>query len=287
MKITTIIENSLGDKKELYNEHGISFFIETNNGNILFDTGQSGDFIENANNLNIDLSKTDYLVLSHAHYDHCGGVKRFLDSFNVKSKFYVSNKFFFNSNKYHYLYERINSDFHCNKVRYKYIGIDFDESFIKEKKLDINYVKDDMIELIDNIKIFTNFERRYDFEKRNPNMMIKRGEEYIVDTFEDEIVLSIETEKGLLILLGCSHPGILNIIYSIMKRTRKNIYGILGGTHLVEADNNRIEKTIQVLKEMNIKLLGVSHCTGKKAVEAFKNQCDNFFVNSTGTIIEL
>src|SRR3712207_8398373 len=81
MKITTIIENSLGDKKELYNEHGISFFIETNNGNILFDTGQSGDFIKNANNLNIDLSKTDYLVLSHAHYDHCGGVKRFLDSF--------------------------------------------------------------------------------------------------------------------------------------------------------------------------------------------------------------
>lgn len=94
MKITTIIENSLGDKKQLHNEHGLSFFIETNNGNILFDTGQSGDFIENANELDIDLNKTDYLVLSHAHYDHCGGVKRFLNSFNVNPKFYVSNKFF-------------------------------------------------------------------------------------------------------------------------------------------------------------------------------------------------
>ncbi|KEI02415.1 MBL fold metallo-hydrolase [Clostridium botulinum] len=287
MKITTIIENSLGDKKQLHNEHGLSFFIETNNGNILFDTGQSGDFIENANELDIDLNKTDYLVLSHAHYDHCGGVKRFLNSFNVNPKFYVSNKFFLNSNKYHYSDGSENLDFASNKAGYKYIGINFDEAFIKEKNLDINYVKGDMIELMDKIKVFTNFERKYDFEKRNPNMMIKREEKYIIDPFEDEIVLTIETEKGLLIVLGCSHPGILNIIDSIIRRTGKNIYGILGGTHLVEADSNRIEKTIQVLKEKNIKLLGVSHCTGEKAVESLKTQCDNFFVNSTGTVMEL
>lgn len=287
MRITTLIENSLGNNEKLNNEHGLSFFIETSKGNILFDTGQSGNFIENAHDLKINLNDTDYLILSHGHYDHCGGVKGFLNTFNVQPKFYVSDKFFVNSNKYHYSDGKQKLDFSSNEPGYKYIGIDFDKEFIKDKKLDINYVQDDIVKLTDAISIYSNFEKKYTFEKQNPSMMMKKENKYVIDTFEDEIVLSIETEKGLLILLGCSHPGILNIVSTVIKRTGKKVYGILGGTHLVEADEVRIENTIKVLKEMDIKLMGVSHCTGSMAVESFKDECGNFFVNSTGTTIEI
>lgn len=287
MKITTIIENSLKDNKELKNEHGLSFFIETSACNILFDTGKSGDFVDNAKDLGIDLNKVDYLVLSHAHYDHCGGVKRFLDTFNIQPEFYVSENFFKNRDKYHYSDGSQKVDFASNGPGYKYIGIDFDEEFIRNKKLNINYVDSDMVKLSDKVYIFTNFERTYDFETLNPNMQIKKGDKYIVDTFEDEVTIAIDTEKGLLILLGCSHPGILNIVDTISKRAGKKIYGVMGGTHLVEADEERINKTIKRLKEMNIEIIGVSHCTGEKAVKIFKEKCDNFFENCTGTVLEI
>lgn len=287
MKITTIIENSLGDKDELYNEHGLSFFIETPKRNILFDTGKTGSFIENAKALQVDLKKVDYLLLSHAHYDHCGGVRRFLDTFNVHPKMYVGEKFFVNSDKYHYSDGKQKLDFTSGSSEYRYIGIDFDESFIKNKKIDIEYVNNDMLEISEDVYVFTNFEKKYDFEISNPNMKVKRGEEYIIDPFDDEIVLAVNTKKGLLILLGCSHPGILNIVDAIAKRTGKKIYGVIGGTHLVEANEQRINKTIEYLKKMNVEIIGVSHCTGEKATKMFEQKCENFFINCTGTILEV
>jgi 7,8-dihydropterin-6-yl-methyl-4-(beta-D-ribofuranosyl)aminobenzene 5'-phosphate synthase len=276
LKITTLIENSLGENQDLYNEHGLSFYIETSDKNILFDTGKSGKFIDNAKSLNVDLTKTDYLLLSHGHYDHCGGVRRLLNDFDIHPKFFISEYFFKCADKYRHL-------FLDNKDSYKYIGIDFDKTYIKDAKLDIHYIDTDTIKLCDCVYVFTNFERTCSFEKLNPNMKMKIDETYVMDQFKDEIALGIDTEKGLLILVGCSHPGILNIIESIRKRTDKKIYGVLGGTHLVEADKDRINKTIQYFKDNNIDLIGVSHCTGEEAIKMFQSQVDNFFINSTGT----
>ncbi|WP_125152310.1 MBL fold metallo-hydrolase [Clostridium rectalis] len=283
MKITTLIEDSFGKNKDLANEHGLSFFIETIKGNILFDTGKSDKIIDNSKKLDINLHTTKSLILSHSHYDHCGGVKNLLDTFEFKPELYIHKNFFKNANRYHRLNNNKN---HTDLRAYKYIGIDFDESYIRSKEININYVGCSMTKIIDNIYVFANFQRNCLFEDLNERMMIKNEEEqYVIDSFDDEIVVGLDTEKGLIILLGCSHPGVINILNTISKVTLKKIYGIFGGTHLIEADEQRIIKTINKLKEMEIKLIGVSHCTGDRAIDLFSRSYSNFFINNTGSVI--
>lgn len=286
MRITTLIENTQDENKNLKYEHGLSMFIEMNDCNILFDTGKSGDFIENAEKLNVDIKNTDVLVLSHAHYDHCGGVKRLLETYDIKPKLIISEHFFEKSNKYHYSDGKLKSDF-SNGVGYKYIGIDFDGQYIKSKNLPVNLVKDDLLKINDEAFVFSNFNRYYSFEKINENMKIKIDDKYEIDNFEDEIALCLKTQKGLIVILGCAHPGFLNMINTISERTGEKVIGIIGGTHLIEADNERIEKSIKYLNSLNISILGLSHCTGEKAVKMINEECKGSFINRTGTILNL
>ena len=109
---------------------------------------------------------------------------------------------------------------------------------------------------------------------------------YQKDCFTDEIVVALEVENGIVIITGCSHPGIMNIIYTIQKRSQKKICGVVGGTHLVEADESRLKKTIADLKEMDIDFIAVSHCTGDDNLEIIKNEFGKKFIfNCTGNII--
>lgn len=286
MKITTLIENSQDEKGLLKNEHGLSIFIESSYGNILFDTGKSGDFVENAKKMNIDLGTIKTLVLSHAHYDHCGGVKRLLDTYNVAPNVIVGNTFFKNSDRYHYSDGALKTDF-SGEVGYKYVGIDFGEEYLKEKNISINYIKENMYKVNDEVYIFTNFKKIHSIEKENKNMLIKVDkDQYITDSFDDEVSIGLKTKDGIVILLGCAHPGFLNIIDSIKEFTGEKICGVIGGTHLVEGDVERINKSADYLEHMGLKSIGLSHCTGEKAVKIFEEKCKNTFTNRTGTVIE-
>lgn len=277
VKITTLIENSKKDGSELIEEHGLSMYINTPRCNIIFDTGSSGDFIKNANELNIDLEETNYMILSHAHYDHCGGVKTFIENIKCYPELYVSHNFFRNSNKFKIGKER----------EYKYLGIDFDETYLIDKGIPVNYVEEDILEIEPDIFIVTNFKNNNNFEEFTANMVIKKGEGYILDDFNEEVALVIDTCRGLVVLVGCSHIGIINILNSISQRFNKKIYAVLGGTHLVKCDENRINKTIEALNKLDIDLIGVSHCTGELAIEKLKELKDRFFLNNTGTILEI
>ncbi|MFL0198756.1 MBL fold metallo-hydrolase [Clostridium sp. WILCCON 0269] len=290
MEIVTLIENFLGDNKNLICEHGLSFFIKSSKFNILFDTGQSGNFIKNAKNLDIDLNKTDYIVISHAHYDHGNGLKSFAEDFTIRPKLLLSQYFFSNGKKYYHVNKNNpevfkNSQSIKNMEGFNYIGVNFDEKFLEQNSFKVDYMALDQTEIVEGVYIFTNFKSYYNFEKLNPSMKIKAGESFETDTFKDEISIGIDTPKGLLILLRCSHPGVLNIIKSIEIKSGKNIFGVIGGTHLMEASMDRIKKTIAELKKMNIKIMGVSHCTGHIATSQLKVSCENFFVDSTGSSI--
>lgn len=275
-KITTLIENNPSTDLNLNYEHGLSLYIEIDEFKILFDSGSSGDFIQNAEILKVDLNNLNYVILSHGHYDHSGGFKKFVEKEKNSYKLIVGKGFF--NDKYKLI----------EKGNHKYNGNPFNEEFINKNNIDIKYIEEDILYITEDIMIFTNFKRTNDFEEVNKNFKIKLGEKYVQDYFTDEIVLAVKTYRGLVIIVGCSHVGIVNILETIIKRTGIKIYGIIGGTHLVEADNLRLNNTIKFLKEKDVQILGMSHCTGEKAIKEIKEQFEEkFLYNNTGNIIKI
>lgn len=129
LKITTLIENNSDNKGQLLYEHGLSLYIEADGLNILFDTGQSGDFIQNAEKLQKDLTSLNYIIISHGHYDHSGGFARLVDTMERVPKLMVGAEFF--DSKYKKTGEN----------KYKYNGNFFDEEFILQKQIPIKKLR--------------------------------------------------------------------------------------------------------------------------------------------------
>jgi 7,8-dihydropterin-6-yl-methyl-4-(beta-D-ribofuranosyl)aminobenzene 5'-phosphate synthase len=276
MKITTLIENKSGDKEDLYTEHGLSVYIEVDGKNILFDTGQSGNFIDNADRLDIDLKNLDYVIISHGHCDHSGGFERLIKEINPDIKLYLGNGFF--DKKYNLR----------QSGEYEYLGNPFDKSFLKKNNIYTQYINDDITNVTESLLIFTNFNRKEEYENINQSMYIKEDDKYKKDMFLDEISIGIKTDKGLVVIVGCSHVGIVNILDTIIQRTRMKIYALIGGTHLITEDEEKIDILIEYLKEKDVKLIGACHCTGKQGETMLSQQLEeNFINNNTGDVLKV
>lgn len=276
MKMTTLIENKSGERDDLHIEHGLSVYIEVDGKHILFDTGQSGNFIDNAKSLDIDLKNLDYVIISHGHYDHSGGMERLIKEINPDIKLYLGDGFF--NKKYRLI----------GGGDYEYIGNPFDEDFLKENNIPIKYISEDITSLTENISIFTNFNRKEEFENTNEDMYLKVDGEYEKDLFLDEISIGIKTHKGLVVLVGCSHVGIINILETIIERTNMNIYALIGGSHLVNEDDDKINNIIEYLKQKDIKIIGSCHCTGKQGETMMSQQLEESFINNnTGNVLKV
>lgn len=274
IKITTLVENKKGKNKALETVHGLSFLIEKNNKQFLFDTAQGDLLIKNAAQLGLDLNQLEKVIISHNHYDHGGGLKSLITNFGPQN-IVIHNEFFKEK------YSISNSEPTYRSIDYNRKSLLKTGSSLEEITADIKYIGE-------GIFIAANFEYSNDFEKVNKRFYLKENGEMHLDYFKDEIALGIESSEALIILLGCSHPGAVNIISSIIERTGKEIYAVLGGSHLVEAGEERISKTVDYFKELNLKYLGLSHCTGKKAEKIFAAEMPSqFFNNNTGSSLEI
>ena len=276
VRITTLIENNMDDHSQLIYEHGLSLYIEADGKKILFDTGESGAFVDNAKSLNIDLQSLDFCIISHGHYDHSGGVKKFISEMKIVPPFVVGDEFFRPKYKT------------TDVPGFKYNGNSFDEEFMENNQISLRKIKEGVVYLTEKIIVFHHFSRDTDYEKRNNRFFIKEHEEYIPDNFDDEIALGMITKKGLVVIVGCSHVGIVNILKTISKRVTIPIYAVIGGTHLIEADEQRIRHTIEAFKEMDIQLLALSHCTGEEGIRLIREEREEqFLYNNTGNVIEI
>ena len=267
MKIRCLIENN--ETPFFISEHGLSLLIEFNNKKILFDTGKTSSFLNNAKKLNIDLKNIDYLVLSHAHYDHTGGVIDFIRENNFKKDIFVGTNF--KANKYS-----------LEDGNYIYKGTPFKIEELNNLKYVDNELK------IDNIYLLNNFKELNNYEKINDKFYVLKNKTYEKDLFTDELVLAIDTPTGLILFVGCSHVGICNIIDQVKNRLNKNIRGVIGGFHLSTYNSDYALKIINKLKDYNLEFISPLHCSGHEKLfkQEFKNKCKMLYSGDFFTIDE-
>lgn len=287
LQITTLIENMPDDKEELLYEHGFSLYIEFQGKKILFDTGQSGNFLKNVKQLGKEITGVDYFIVSHGHYDHSGGVMQAVELLDEQTRMIVGEGFF--APKYKVLEDG----------SYKYNGNSFSKQELTEKLMAKNVAflefDGDVKRLDDSIVIFRNFKSETEFEQHNRNFVIRQEPScrdgichmggYCMDEFREEIALGLITSKGLVLITGCSHVGIINIMRQVKRHMNIPIYSVIGGTHLVAADTERLEKTIEAMEQAGISQIAVSHCTGDTGMCMLRERFgENYIKNNTGNV---
>ncbi len=284
MTLTVLIENNAPEGSKLFAEHGLSFFVETGRTKFIFDCGHTGAAVDNAKILGVNLSEIKIVALSHSHYDHAAGFKKFLSVAPIEKVFTGEN----------FWEEKFSDE--------KYRGCGFDEKFLAKKNI-AQIVCRDVTPLDENSWLVGNFKRRYDFEtipKKFLRARFKSGgtagmlstsknfsgshtleRHFVPDDFSDEIVLVLRGQDGLMIVVACAHRGILNIVASVSEKFSAPIVSVIGGLHLAGATDERISLTLGGLKNFGVKKILPCHCSG----ENFVNRCDEKIL--AGSVIKI
>ncbi len=270
MLIKVLVENTTLTN-DFKSEHGFSLYIETKNKRILFDVGASDLFLENAKKLDVDISKVDYLIISHGHYDHGGGLKTFLRE-NKKAKVFI----------HHLAFEK----YYARRLNNKLEFIGLDESLKENKQI---IFTSNIFNINDEIELFSNVLKKDAPLKSNSGLFKENKGEKIIDKFEHEQNLVIKDEDKTLLITGCAHNGIVNILEHYYQMKGKMPNYVIGGFHLFSRsggmeDFNRIEKIAKYLNKTKAKFY-TCHCTGEEPYKILKNiMNDNIDYLSTGSV---
>jgi 7,8-dihydropterin-6-yl-methyl-4-(beta-D-ribofuranosyl)aminobenzene 5'-phosphate synthase len=274
VKITTLSENTAGPG--CLGEWGLCMFVEVDGKKILFDTGPGFSAVYNAHILGIDLATAECIVISHGHYDHTGGLRDVLTRMRKKIDVYGHPDIWARK------YGRMESS------QERYVGIPFPREALEAQGANFK-LSPDSVTLAGGVMTTGCVPMTNDYEILEKYLLVKKNGELEQDNLDDDLAMVIDTDFGLVVILGCSHHGIVNTLQHVRKITGKdNIYAAIGGTHLVHASQDRLDRTASALLEMGVQYLGVSHCTGFAASAYLASVFgDRFFQNNAGTHLEL
>ena len=270
IQITTLSENTAA-RVNLLAEWGLSILIEADGYKILFDTGQSFSAAYNAIALRIDLSRIDKIVFSHGHLDHTGGLLHILKIIKDEVEIIAHPDIW--ALKYAKRPDRPE----------EYIGMPFPKEAAETLGASFNLTREP-VWLSENIVTSGEIPMITEYERIDPILYVKEKGEFEPDPLWDDQAIFLKSKKGLIIILGCAHQGVINTIRHAQKLTGiEPVYAVIGGTHLVTASPQRLDLTIAELTSSGVQKLGVSHCTGLPASARLAQTFGKgFFFNNTG-----
>ena len=250
MKATVLIDNIT--KNSLKKEWGLCIYINYNDKKYLLDSGSSAKFAKNADALGISLSQIDFGILSHAHYDHSNGMKKFF-KLNKKAPFLLRDAA--GETCYHHQSNFINF----------YIGIK--KGWLKKFSERITFASG-KYKIDEGVYLLPHSTEGLEKIGERANLYIKENGRIVPDSFKHEQSLVFETEKGLVIYSSCSHGGADNIIKEVQKAfPEKNIYAIIGGFHLFVLSDEEVRAFAHRVEQTGIQHVITGHCTGQRAYE--------------------
>ncbi|MDD2836935.1 MAG: MBL fold metallo-hydrolase [Methanothrix sp.] len=258
IQLTIVVENSATlDHNSLWAQHGLSIFLELKFDQkimmLLWDTGASSEvMLHNAEELDIDLNNLDLICLSHGHYDHTGGLMGVLQ--HRKDRIVIL----------------AHPDIFAPKLKtqplFKFIGLPVSRSQVEAAGAI-------MIQARGPVAIAPGFmttgevARLESFEKVE-NFWTVRDGQYCQDNIpDDQALAAVLPGKGLVVITGRAHSGIINTIRHAQKITGvEKLYALIGGFHLMDADDGRVDATVEALKGLDPAIVPTGHCTGHKAI---------------------
>lgn len=281
MKVVVLADNNPHPELNLLTEHGLSIYFEADGLKWLFDVGASTNFFVNAKHIGINISDIDYLVLSHGHSDHTGGLGKFLEV-NSKAQILMSAHIRGEAYYSYRLEEKRN------------IGID--HSFIEQNSDRFVFADNNMM-ISKNVALILKFPRKYDTPRANIRLTRENADGESPDEFKHEAALCVNFPSGVVVFSGCSHNGILNILEACTNYLhRSRIIACVGGTHLRDSDSLNTYESLSEIKNTGRAILTyhpgmqliTGHCTGDKVKKLlYQVMGDKFSVFHTGAAFNI
>lgn len=266
LKIGIIAENTV-EKKDLLGEFGLALWVEYNGRRFLFDTGQGLVLSHNLKKMRLHPNTLQGIILSHGHFDHCGGLMAIIEEY-PHLQVYAHPGIF---------HEKVMR----KRDRYIHTGVSFTEDDLTSVSLTLHTGP---YELTKDMILTGSIPRREKVEERD--FFIKDASGYRRDLVEDDQALIIKTAKGLVVVLGCTHAGLINTLDYVLELMGEDaIYGVIGGMHLHNKKEEELEKILESLSTYSIERLVPLHCSGSLASSMMRKEYPHSFKEASCGVV--